>query len=115
MHILQLGAGWSLDRISVAKRGDAHTLCCAVRRNKVGLYATGTSNKLEADGGNGQATGCRELEPSAYATVSRVICSCDDQGRFWTLVGPEIKDASDHGVTGNASGYFVRRGSPGEE
>lgn len=34
----------------------------------------------EQDGGNRQGTDCRDLEPSAYATVSRVICSCDDGG-----------------------------------
>lgn len=81
-------------------------------QNIVGLYATRKIDTLQADGGNGQATWCRELEPSANATVSRMICSCDDGGRCWKLVGPETKDTSDHGVTSNASGYFVRRGSP---
>lgn len=95
--------------------GQGRRCTCAVLRSaqdKVGLYGTRKVDNLEADGGNGQANGCRELEPSANATVSRMICSCDDGGRCWKLVGPEIKDTSDHGVTSNASGYFVRRRSP---
>lgn len=107
------GAG----RVAARQRigGQARRCTYAVLRraqNKVGLYATRASNYLGADGGKGQETGCRELEPSANATVSMVICSCDDGGRCWKLVGRESKDASDHGVTRNASGYFVRRGSP---
>lgn len=62
-HILQVRAGWSLDRKSVAKRGDAHALCCAVRRNKVGLYATRKTNNLEADGGNGQGISAGSWNP----------------------------------------------------
>lgn len=95
----------------MAKRGDAHKLCCAVRRTKLACtYAARKTNNLEADGGNGQGTECRDLEPSVNATVSRVICSCDDGGRCWKLVGPEIKDASDHGVTRNASGILCQTG-----
>lgn len=112
MHILQVRAVRSLDRKSVVEGGDAHALCCAVRRTKLACMAPGRSVPWKPMAGTGRRLGAGSWSPQQMPLSRGLICSCDDGGRCWKLVGPEIKDTSDHGVTSNASGYFVRRRSP---
>lgn len=62
-HILQVRAGWSLGRKSVAKRGDAHTLCCAVRRTKLGCMPPGRPITWKPMAGRGRGLSAGTWSP----------------------------------------------------